>query len=142
MTVDVKAKRDRNNFINLILSKISLDQELSDKRYSLLDKLETPVIETETNIEEDYENERFESIISFPNFLLIVKLIRFHSQFTQITFRILYANRIGEPFQNLFIYLYRFCIIAVFLIRSGKEIQCINIACIIIGSTFKAFNCR
>lgn len=65
-----------DNFIcnkpNDLLSKISLDQELSDKRYSLLDKLETPVIETETNIEEDYENERFESIISFPNFLLIV----------------------------------------------------------------------
>lgn len=55
-----------------LLSKISLEKELSDKRFSLFEKLEAPTIETTTKADDDYENERFESIISFPNLLLIV----------------------------------------------------------------------
>ena len=55
-----------------LLSKISLEQEFSDKKFSLLDKLEAPIIKAESKIDDDYENERFESIISFPNLLLIV----------------------------------------------------------------------
>lgn len=55
-----------------LLSKISLEQEFSYKRFSLLDKLEDPVIEPESKIDYDDENERFESIISFPDFLLVV----------------------------------------------------------------------
>ena len=55
-----------------LLSKISIEQEFRDERFSLLDKLEDPIIETESKMDNDYENERFESIISFPNFLLIV----------------------------------------------------------------------
>lgn len=55
-----------------LLSKISLEQEFSDKKFSLLDKLEASIIKAESKIDDDYENERFESIISFPNLLLIV----------------------------------------------------------------------
>ena len=55
-----------------LLSKISLEKESSDKRFSLFEKLEAPTIESTTKADDDYENERFESIISFPNLLLIV----------------------------------------------------------------------
>lgn len=55
-----------------LLSKISLEKESSDKRFSLFEKLEAPTIESTTKEDDDYENERFESIISFPNLLLIV----------------------------------------------------------------------
>lgn len=51
---------------------IVIDKENEEKRFSLFDKLENPVFKEEVKQDDDYENERFESIISFPNFLLIV----------------------------------------------------------------------
>lgn len=50
------------------------DEKYTDsKRYKLIDKLNNPVFEQDTrdgkNVE---ENERFESIVSFPNFILLV----------------------------------------------------------------------
>ncbi len=44
-----------------------------DKKYKLIEKLENPVFEPGTNANRNAEeNERFESIVSFPNFILLV----------------------------------------------------------------------
>lgn len=54
-----------------LFSSIKLSAQQSEKKYSLLSKLsDLEIIEKEEDAEE--ENERFESIITFPNFLLIV----------------------------------------------------------------------
>ena len=55
-----------------LLEKIYIEEDVIEKKFSLLEKLENPVIESIVKQDDDYENERFESIISFPNFLLIV----------------------------------------------------------------------
>lgn len=44
----------------------------NNKNFSLFDKLENLVIQKDDKTDKKEENERFESIISFPNFLLIV----------------------------------------------------------------------
>lgn len=57
---------------NDLFSLIELTSQQSEKKFSLLSKLQDlEIVETEQDNEEE-ENERFESIISFPNFLLIV----------------------------------------------------------------------
>lgn len=50
------------------------DEEYTDsKRYKLIDKLNNPVCEQDTRDDKNVEeNERFESIVSFPNFILLV----------------------------------------------------------------------
>lgn len=50
------------------------DEEYTDsKRYRLIDKLNNPVCEQDTRDDKNVEeNERFESIVSFPNFILLV----------------------------------------------------------------------
>ena len=50
------------------------DEEYTDsKRYKLIDKLNNPVCEQDTRDDKNLEeNERFESIVSFPNFILLV----------------------------------------------------------------------
>lgn len=58
--------------IDEIKSKISIKDEEKEKRFSLLEKIEDPIKSSNKKSENDGENERFESIISFPNFLLIV----------------------------------------------------------------------
>ena len=53
--------------------KVSVEQDIHEERFSLLAKLENPVFVDHDGLEDDgYENERFESIVSFPNLLLIV----------------------------------------------------------------------
>lgn len=55
-----------------LFAEIKLDTQESEKKFSLLSKLEDlEIVEKQDNVDEE-ENERFESIISFPNFLLIV----------------------------------------------------------------------
>lgn len=55
-----------------LFSSIKLDTQESEKKFSLFSKLtDLKIVENDDNGEGE-ENERFESIISFPNFLLIV----------------------------------------------------------------------
>ena len=57
---------------DLLPPKVSIENENSEKKFSLLEQLKNPTKEARTQEKDGYENERFESIISFPNFLLIV----------------------------------------------------------------------
>lgn len=55
-----------------LFSSLKLDTQESEKKFSLFSKLtDLKIVENDDNGEGE-ENERFESIISFPNFLLIV----------------------------------------------------------------------
>ena len=51
--------------------KIKIKKLVSSKKFSLKNKLDHPEDNSETFFNEPEENERFESIITFPNFLLI-----------------------------------------------------------------------
>ncbi|MGN0738781.1 MAG: DUF262 domain-containing protein [Treponema sp.] len=55
-----------------LFSLIKLSSQQSEKKFSLLSKLQDLEPADEEEDVEEEENERFESIISFPNFLLIV----------------------------------------------------------------------
>lgn len=59
--------------IDEVMSHISIESEDNENRFSLFDIINTQYGAKTENIDEnDDENERFESIISFPNLLLIV----------------------------------------------------------------------
>lgn len=85
MNFDIKARRNifTDNWSSLspaiknfdsIKDKISPNQELSDKR-ALIDILEDNITYNLSTHKQEYENERFESSISFPNFLLQVNAV-------------------------------------------------------------------
>lgn len=61
----------RCNSIDDVKNKISIKEDTQETKFSLLDKLKDK-IKLDDKANESEENERFESIISFPNFLLIV----------------------------------------------------------------------
>ena len=64
-----------NNFSHTTFDDIrrvfTIDEE-KEIKFSLKEKLENPVINSSFNENEEEENERFESVISFPNFLLVI----------------------------------------------------------------------